>query len=81
MKPDITPDLQIAAYMHCGLCLEQKPNDISPQDWARLSAGWTDRGLQVWCDRHNCNVLNIDFEGHKLPAITSRRLPDDDKPE
>jgi len=65
--------LEISAYMHCGLCLQERPRDRSPQDWARLEVGWTARGLQVWCLRHNCNVCNIDFEGQKHPANTTRR--------
>lgn len=35
-----------------------------------LRVSFTDVGLQVWCLRHNCNVIHIDFEGRKHPAST-----------
>lgn len=73
-KP-ITNELVVKTYAHCGLCLREKPPNISPRDYARLSVGFTDQGLQVWCVRHDCNVLHVDFEGHCHPANTSRRGP------
>ena len=35
----------------------------SLQDYARLDVGFTDKGLQVWCRRHDLNVVHIDFDG------------------
>lgn len=70
----LTNDLSISSYMHCGLCLEERPEDISPRDFAELEVGWTELGLQVWCKRHGCNVVHIDFEGHKHPADTTRKF-------
>jgi len=64
----LTNELQIEGYIHCGKCLDELPEDISPEDWARTQAGWTEQGLQIWCNRHNCNVVHIDFEGHQHPA-------------
>ena len=64
-------NLQISAYFHCSHCLRERPKDISPREYNKLSIGWTLRGLQVWCDRHNCNVVNIDFQGQKHPANTT----------
>lgn len=68
----IENDLQISAYVHCGLCLDELPVGQSPQDYARHSVGLTRRGIQVWCVRHQCNVLHIDFEGNEHPANTTR---------
>ena len=62
------------AYLHCALCLQERPSDISPQDYARLSVAWTEAGLQVWCVRHDCNVMHVNFEGHCHPANTTRKL-------
>ena len=59
---------QIVSFMHCGKCLEEKPSSLSPREWAQLEVGWTKQGLQVWCKRHECNVLHVDFEGQKHPA-------------
>lgn len=61
-------DNHIKMFIHCRLCAIEKPDNISPKDWAQLSVGWTDEGLQVWCNRHECNVIHIDFEGIKHPA-------------
>lgn len=33
-----------------------------------LQHGWTPIGFQVWCTRHNANVVHVDFEGVKHPA-------------
>jgi len=75
---EISADLSIYAYMHCGQCLDEwKSNpkinkQFSPRDWAAISVGWTEKGFQVWCYRHEINICHVDFEGHKHPAnITS----------
>ena len=62
----------IVQYLHCALCLAEKPDGTSPRDWARIEIGFTVPGLQIWCKRHGCNVMHIDFEGHTHPANTSR---------
>lgn len=64
--------LQIEAYFHCQKCIrEAQIVRTSPRDYARLSVGYTPIGLQVWCNRHECNVLHVDFEGQKHPANTT----------
>ena len=63
--------LEIALYIHCAKCIQEKPANISPKDWSMTQAGWTPKGLQVWCNRHNCNILHIDFQGQKHPANTT----------
>lgn len=67
-----TNKLHIEMYAHCGLCLAELPPDKSPQKFASISVGFTHVGLQVWCNRHECNIMHIDFQGHQHPAITSR---------
>jgi hypothetical protein len=48
----------IVGYMYCAQCLDELPENVSPQEYARVQAGiTTEGGLQVWCNRHNCNVL------------------------
>ena len=70
----VSNELSIVKYLHCGLCLEDYKNNpemnkkMSPGDYARTQTGWTREGLQIWCNRHNCNVVHIDFQGHKHPA-------------
>ena len=59
---------EIKAFMHCARCLDELPEGQSPREWGQLEVGWTSIGLQVWCKRHECNVVHMDFEGHKHPA-------------
>lgn len=63
----------VGMFLHCGLCLHERPIDQTPAQFARLSVGWTSIGLQVWCERHECNVCHIDFEGVQHPANLTRR--------
>lgn len=67
-KRPIPSELSISAYMHCRLCLEELPEGVSPMEFSRTQAGFTELGLQVWCNRHNCNICHIDFEGARHPA-------------
>lgn len=69
----IANDLKIGMYIDCKRCLLEKPADVSPAEWARLSVGWTPKGLQVWCVRHNLNVIHVDFEGRVHPANTTAK--------
>ncbi len=59
---------EISLYLHCRQCIEQKPYDVSPQEWGRIEVGFTKIGLQVWCKRHHINVVHIDFQGQQHPA-------------
>ena len=34
----------------------------SPMSYSRFEVGWTKQGFQVWCTRHNTNVIHIDFD-------------------
>lgn len=50
----------ISTYMTCKRCWNEKPADQSAAEWARLNVGFTDKGLQIWCARHNCNVDDVE---------------------
>lgn len=58
----------IMAFFHCRQCIAEMPDGESPSTWARYSTGLTELGIQVWCDRHDCNIVHIDFEGCRHPA-------------
>lgn len=64
---------EIVAFIHCKKCLAQRPLSTSPAEWAQTEVGWTMRGLQLWCRRHDINLLHVDFEGHKHPANTTAK--------
>ena len=57
----VTPINKIGQFWHCEECLEEKPEDQSPEEWARLSVGATETGFQVWCVRHDMNVAVIEY--------------------
>ena len=56
----------IVSFIHCKLCLEEfyaQPSDLSPREYAQVEIGFTKPGIQVWCKRHEVNIMHIDFEG------------------
>jgi len=72
-KPPLSADNQIELYFNCGQCFKELPEGMSMAEFGHYHVGWTKRGLQVWCARHDINICNIDFEGAQHPAITSRK--------
>jgi len=50
-----------ATYLHCKMCLDELPPGASPALWARLSVGVIRGGVQIWCERHDAEVVLIDF--------------------
>ena len=62
---------RIDNHFHCKSCLEQIPDDVSPRDWARINVGFTQPGLQVWCARHDKEIVHIDFSDRRSPTCQS----------
>lgn len=56
----------------CSRCADEVADGtagpISLADYGRLEVGFSTRGLQIWCRRHDSNVVHIDFEGNDLAA-------------
>lgn len=71
-KPVPSSEKEILTYFHCVLCFNEKPANVSPQEYQQIEAGFTPLGLQVWCRRHDCNIIHISFEGQKHLANTQR---------
>ena len=75
---------KITSFVHCRQCIEEfqagAGGNEAPRDYAELEIGFTALGLQVWCKRHKCNVMHIDFEGAQHPANESRPKPKVKKP-
>ena len=66
----------IETFLHCELCYWELKNAKTEEDfssigavagesqmsYSRFEVGWTKQGFQVWCTRHNTNVIHIDFD-------------------
>ena len=56
----------------CAKCEEEYLGGLtdssSLKNYTELDIGFTNIGIQVWCRRHNANVVHVDFEGQKLKA-------------
>lgn len=69
---DIPISNEIQQFMHCALCIMEKPSGVSPRHWSQIECGWTPIGFQVWCKRHEANICHVDFEGQTHPANLNR---------
>lgn len=66
--------LHIGSYIHCNRCLKETGDKPYAQD---MDIGWTEWGLQVWCRRHDINMMHINFEGQCHPSDSTRSLADE----
>lgn len=57
---------EVKHVIECKRCTESCPIGTLLQDYLRVSVGFTPYGLQVWCVRHQANVVHIDFRGQRL---------------
>ena len=73
IKRKIPVTNKIAMFLHCKKCLDELPGDQSHRDYATIEAGWTKIGLQLWCKRHEMNIMHVDFEGQQHPAVLHAR--------
>jgi hypothetical protein len=60
---------QIQTFLHCARCTRENPG-MPPKKWARLEVGFTRRGLQVWCLRHDMEVAH--FTPEKIVEFLAR---------
>lgn len=79
MSYELSNENQIKMFFHCGKCMDKRPENVTPMDWARTQTGATPQGIQVWCNRCDCNVVHIDFEGVKHPANCTRLADENGK--
>lgn len=63
---------EIREPLVCAKCADEVTSGaagaVSMRDYGRLEAGFTARGLQVWCLRHDLNVVHVDFAEAKPEA-------------
>ena len=46
-------------YLHCKSCFDQRPSDVSPEQWARLSVCTDYKQLRVECVRCQKTVTTL----------------------
>ena len=83
----------IENYYHCKICINEllnatstkdlsmidpKLSQYTPRTYARLEVGLTKQGFQVWCVRHNLNVIHIDFKGQEVDIETTKDIDSED---
>ena len=59
---------EIKTFIHCGKCLDEvyEIDGTSPMNYARISVGYTETGVQLWCDRHDTLIVNIPVPPHLM---------------
>jgi hypothetical protein len=57
---------RIKQFWHCAKCIDELPEGKSPREYIRVEVGFTRAGLQVWCIRHEENIIHLDFMGQKV---------------
>lgn len=57
---------RISLFIHCGMCLKELPDGMSPREYSHNEIGYTKQGLQVFCIRHEANVADIDLHLEEL---------------
>lgn len=70
-KSDLPNTFQIKHVLECKRCVDTCPQGTLLPDYMRVTIGLTPYGLQVWCVRHQANVIHVDFRGQRLPANAS----------
>ena len=66
-------DHHIEVHLFCKRCLDEVPENMSPEEYAQVEIGWTPWGMQVWRLRHNTNVLHVNYQGHEHPMVTTAK--------
>jgi hypothetical protein len=56
--------------LHCRKCLQSRPANVSPKDYARQQVGLTSSGeIAVWCNRHDMLIGKVTIGGIVDPAL------------
>jgi hypothetical protein len=58
-------ECEIISFLHCKKCMEEYMNNeklnskMSPKDYSDTQTGFTKHGIQIWCNRHDCEVAHF----------------------
>lgn len=70
----------IKQFFHCRKCLEECPDGMSPRTYIHAEAGFTERGIQMWCVRHEVNIIHLDFLDQQVAYYKDDDGPLDEEP-
>jgi len=67
----------------CSACLDEfakgQTDAKTIGSYLRMDIGFTQRGIQVWCQRHDANIVEIDFAGFQPEADFRALIPKENK--
>ena len=54
---------KIKMFVHCAKCLDEVENieGESPSSYSDYDFGYTETGIQLWCNRHDTHILTKDL--------------------
>ena len=62
-------------YLHCGSCVRDPARHTSMGKYQRYSVMSVPHGLQIWCERHQCNVVVFEFDwGDEAPKCNGCQM-------
>lgn len=65
----------IQLFLHCGTCLSDCPDDLSPGEWSKTQTGvMPDGKVRVWCNRCNIPVCTLSLsaeDGERMAMLQS----------
>ena len=69
---------KIFSFYHCRECLDEIcakqsiGDEVSPREYANYEFGATEKGFQLWCVRHEKNILALDLLGQKVTSYKKK---------
>lgn len=57
----------INLYIHCKNCMTIDGEKITSTE--KLVVGYTEKGIQVFCEGCNSNIINLDLRGQKAVLV------------
>ena len=52
---------KIERFFHCAKCMDELPEGVSPREYTNYEVGMTEWGIQVWCKRHETEVVELNL--------------------
>jgi hypothetical protein len=52
-------------FINCKKCTEQRPSRFSMEEYSRIGVIKTEDGIQIWCVRHDIEIVFFPYEWEK----------------